>query len=171
MKKRYLYALIFAIPGLLWALLLSALLFAVTAGALWLFVFGDSPWPDWTNTALPIAFAVVFIALWCVAIAAGYWFGKGSEARPGIPARHLWYALAATLLPIGLVLLQQFSVGSLGPKSDSLICSDYCQEQGYAGSSLPSRDSGDRTCSCLGRFGEAEVTIPLERLSTERLQE
>lgn len=167
MKKRYLYALIFAVPGLLLALLVSALMFAVTAGVLWLYVFGDSPWPDAIHAIFPMAFGMVFITLWCLAIAAGYRFGRGLEAQPGFEVRHLWYALGATLLPIVIVLLQQLSVGNIGPKSDSLLCSDYCQHRGYMGSQLPPGDAGERTCSCLGRHGEAELTIPLDWISSE----
>jgi hypothetical protein len=167
MKKRYLYALIFAVPGLLLALLVCALLFAVIAGVLWLYVFGDSPWPDATHTTFPMAFGMVFITLWCLAIFAGYRFGRGLEAQPGFEVRHLWYALGATLLPIAIVLLQQLSVGNIGPKSDSLLCSDYCRQRGYMASSLPPRDSGERTCSCLGHFGEAELTMPLDGISNE----
>ena len=44
MKKRMLYALLFGIPGILWSLLVTAILVGVLSGVLWLFVYGDSAW-------------------------------------------------------------------------------------------------------------------------------
>ena len=168
MRKRYLYAVLFAVPGLLSALLVSALLFAVTAGALWLYAFGDSPWPDSTNTVLPLLFAVVFFVIWFGAIAAGYRFGKGLEAQPGFKVEHLWYAFGATLLPVAIIVFHQLSVGNLGPASDSQLCGDYCKQQGYVSSSLPPRNLGERTCSCLRGRGEYELTVPLDSIARQR---
>lgn len=168
MKKRYLYAVLFAVPGLPLAILVSALLFAVTAGALWLFAFGDSPWPEWTNTVLPLLSAVVFIVVWLGAVAAGYRSGKELEAQPGFKVQHLWYAVAATLLPVAMIISHQLGVGNLGPMSDSQLCSDYCKQQGYMGSSLSPRNLGERTCSCLGRRGESELTRPLDSIARQQ---
>lgn len=45
--------------------------YAVTLGAagallgiLWLYVFGDDPWPAWTNTILGLIIVVAGLALW-----------------------------------------------------------------------------------------------------------
>ena len=45
MKKRYIYALGFGIPGLFAAGPISVILFAGLMGVLWIYVFGDQPWP------------------------------------------------------------------------------------------------------------------------------
>lgn len=33
-------------------------------GILWLFVFGDDPWPDWAELALNIALPIVGLCFW-----------------------------------------------------------------------------------------------------------
>ena len=40
---------------------------AVLAGFLWIYVFGDDPWPDWVETGLNIAIPTVGLLLWVVA--------------------------------------------------------------------------------------------------------
>ncbi len=49
MKKRYLYTLLFLVPGLFVSLLITLAVFAAVFGALWLYVFGDSTWPTWSG--------------------------------------------------------------------------------------------------------------------------
>jgi hypothetical protein len=151
MRKRYIYTFLFLVPGLFFSLLVTFAVFAAAYGALWLYVFGDRTWPAWAG-------------LWVVAMVAGYVVGRKLEAAPGFDARHVWLSLAATLLPIGIVLLQQLSIGNLGPKSDGQRCSEYCSALGYQASSTPPRHSGELTCSCLGQYGEVEITVPIAEL-------
>ena len=164
MKKRYIYSLLFLVPGLFVSLLITSAVFAVAFGALWLYVFGDSAWPAWSGHAMSVLMLVVFSGLWIGAIVTGYVVGKKLEDRPGLDVTHFWISLGATLLPIVIVLLHQLSIGNLGPRSDGQLCSEYCSDLGYAASSMPSRDSGERTCSCLGRHGEVEMTLPIGEL-------
>jgi hypothetical protein len=164
MRKRFIYTLLFLVPGLFISLLVTFAVFAAAYGALWLYVFGDSTWPASTGQVMPILMAMVFFSLWVVAIVAGYVLGKKLEAAPGFDVRHVWLSLAATVLPIGIVLLQQLSIGNLGPKTDGQRCSEYCIELGYQASSTPPRLSGEQTCSCLGRYGEVEITVPIAEL-------
>ena len=65
------------------------------------------------------------------------------------------------------IVLQQLRVGNLGPKSDSMLCSDYCVQQGYAGSGMPPQDSGDRTCSCYESDGDEALNIPLGEIDLD----
>lgn len=164
MKKRYIYALMFSIPALASALLISAVLFAVSAGILWLFVFGDSPWPNWTNTAMSLLFGVVFTVLWGGAIAASYRFGKRLEVQHGFNQQHFWVAFGATVLPVAIILFHQLSVGNLGPKSDIEHCMDYCSRHGFAGSNLTPSTEGPVTCSCVGPRGETHIPMLLDAI-------
>ncbi len=168
MKKRYLYALLFGIPGLGVTLLGALFLFGAAAGALWLFVFGDSPWPATVGTVLPVLFGLVFLGLWSGFIAWGFRVGKRLEVDPAPNLKHLLLAVGATAAVLLLMVLHQLSVGNLGPKSVSLACSDFCREQGYAASGTSPRDAGAPTCSCFDRNGQVAVTTPLERLGTGR---
>jgi hypothetical protein len=164
-KKRYVYALLFLVPGFFASTLVAAVLFGGVFGVLWLFVFGDSTWPAWAEQVTPVVILVVFFCLWIGATVTGYVVGKRLESAPGLNARHVWMSLGATLLPIIMMSLHQLSIGNLGPKSDAQLCSEYCSDLGFATSSIPPRNSGERTCRCLGQYGEMEVSAPINELS------
>lgn len=168
MKNRYRYALLFAISGLALAAMAAFLLFGAAAGVLWLFVLGDDPWPVWTERLLPAIVGLVFLAIWTAIMAAGYRYGQAREDGRPVPRRHLLIAAGATLLPILLLVLYQLRVGNLGPKSDSLHCSDYCRDRGYAGSGMPARDSEDRSCLCYDAAGNEVLKVPLDTFAPGR---
>jgi len=168
MRKRSLYLLLFALPGLVAALLLAALVVGITAGGLWLFVYGDAPWPPLAGTLLPALGALVFAGAWGGSLAWGYAVGKRLEAVPGLDRRHLWLAAGVTLALLLLVALQQLQVGNLGPPSASARCSDYCRDQGFNVSELSPRNAGDRRCSCLDEVGRPAVSIPFAELTRQR---
>jgi len=168
MQKRYLYAILFGIPGFFVTALLTAVLLGAAAGFLWLFVFGDSPWPETTQTLLPVAALAVFLAIWAGVVIRGYRYGKGREDGRPVERRHLLIAAGATLMPIVIVILHQYRVGNLGPPSDGERCRDYCKEQGYAQSGMPARDSGDRSCICYDKKGREVLKEPLDELPAGR---
>lgn len=157
MKRRYLYLLLFALPALLAAVIISITLFGATAGALWLFVFGDNTWPASVNNLLTAMFFLVGIALWLALLSAAYRVGRRQEQHEALNTRHVAVAVGATLLMLLVAAAHQWSVGNIGPKSDSLVCAEHCQSKGFAGSGMPPRDSGDRTCSCFDAQGREFV--------------
>src|SRR5215208_5257546 len=116
MKKRYLYTLLFGIPGLFMAGLIAILVFATVTGLLWLFVFGDHPWPAAGETMIAVLFVAVFGVLWIGFIVLGYLVGKKLEKDPQLNRKHVLISMGLTLLFILLMGLQQWSVGNLGPK-------------------------------------------------------
>lgn len=130
MKKRYLYLLLFAIPALLAAAIVSSLLLGAVAGALWLFVFGDSQWPAFAESALGALLLVVGVTLWCTGLYAAYIIGKRQEARPGIDRTSLWVSAGATALLVLVIALHQFSVGNFGMRSVGAACADQCRDRG-----------------------------------------
>jgi hypothetical protein len=162
MKKRYLYALLFGIPGFFIAGMISLVVFGAILGFLWLFVFGDDPWPLTPETMLSILLVLTFLIVWLVSIILGYQIGKKMEQEPGMNKKHVLLSVGLTLLFIILILLQQWRVGNIGPKADSALCSDYCSAQGYSGSGMPSQNSGDRTCSCYDASGNEVLKVPLD---------
>lgn len=164
MKKRYIYSLLFMLPGLTIAFLITMTVFAIVFGTLWLYVFGDGTWPTWLDPLMSILILIVFSGLWMGAIVAGYLIGKQLEIEPGFNLRHLWISLGATMLPIILVLLHQLSIGNLGPKPAGQLCGEYCGDLGYVASSMSPQTSGNKTCSCLGQHGEVEITLPIDEL-------
>ena len=77
MKKRYLYALLFGIPGFFLAGIVSLFVFGAVLGFLWLFVFGDNPWPLTPESVLSVLLVLTFLILWIGSIFAGYRVGIG----------------------------------------------------------------------------------------------
>ena len=165
MKKRYVYSLLFGIPGLFVAGLISIFVFAAFAGILWLYVFGDNPWPASSETMIPALFVLVFGVLWVGLITFGYFIGKKRETDPLINRNHILISAGLTLMFILLMIFQQWSVGNLGPKSDGVLCSEFCTRHGYSGSGMPPQNSGDRTCSCYDASGNEALAVPLDSIS------
>ncbi len=168
MKKRYLYALLFGLPGLFVAGLIAILGFAALTGLLWLYVFGDNPWPVYIESVLATLFVMTVLLLWLVFIILGFFIGMRLEKDPALNRTHI---LVSTGLTLGLILFlvfQQWSVGNLGPQSSSAQCSDFCSLHGYAGSGMPPALSGDHTtCSCYDNSGNEVLRIPLDHLDPD----
>ena len=170
MKKRYLYILLFGVPGLFVAGLSSILVFAAFTGILWLYVFGDNSWPASTETILSTLFVVVFGVLWVGIIALGYLVGKKLERDPSLNRNHILISAGLTLMFILLMVFQQWSVGNLGPNSDTVLCSEFCTQHGYSGSGMPPQNSGDRTCSCYNSSGSEALKVPLDHITPDVLR-
>jgi hypothetical protein len=155
------------LPGLFISGLTSMFVFGASMGVLWLFVFGDNPWPSSTDTVLVVVMVLIFLTMWIGLIMIGYSVGKKLEATPTLNKNHILLSGGITVLFILFFIFQQWNVGNLGPKSDELICSEYCAQQGYAGSGMPPRDSGDRTCSCYDSSGKEAIRIPVGEIDLD----
>ncbi|MDP3761157.1 MAG: hypothetical protein Q8R01_11655 [Ramlibacter sp.] len=164
MKQRHLYLLLFSVPALIGALLAGFVVLAGAAGGLWLFVYGDNPWPGAAEAALVALFAAVSLAVWAVLLRRAYLAGEQHE-QAGDPPKAGRLAIAAagiTALLLILVGLHQWNVGNIGPKPGSVVCSDFCASRGFAGSSMPPRDAGTPTCTCVDAGGRDALTVPLQ---------
>ena len=164
MKKRYVYTLLFGIPGFFVALIAGLVAFGIGAGVLWIFVFGDNPWPPAVDAILPVLSLVVLVVSWVAITIFGYFYGKGREDVAGLNRSHVLISVGATIAPIAVIVLHQFSVGNLGPPSDGVRCSEYCRHEGYSASGMPPKDSGDRSCICFDGDGREVVRRPIDRL-------
>ena len=162
MEKRYLYSLLFAVPGAFFALIIAFALFGATAGFLWLLAFGDNPWPSAIDKILPFLMVVTFLTLWIGSIIVGFITGKKYEADPELNKKHLMASVGLTLAPILFILLHQLSVGNIGPKSDGQLCGDFCSQKGYSTSGMPPKNSGDRSCFCYDDSGNEILNVPIE---------
>jgi hypothetical protein len=161
MSRGLLYVLVFALPALLVSGIAAFALFGAAAGAMWLFAFGDNPWPQAAQSALGLGFAAAWAALWLALLLLAFFRGK-RHAGPGPFARQdLLAAVGVTLAAAGVIVLQQWGVGNLGPPSDSEACATFCQHKGFAGSSMPPRNAGNPTCSCVDTHGREAVTVPI----------
>lgn len=168
MKRRYLYVLLFGVPALLAALLVAFMLSGAVAGALWLFVFGDDPWPSYASHVLSALFALTCVSLWIVFLSVAYKAGKKQEQHAAMNTRHVMIALAATVLLVLIGVAHQWRVGNIGAPSNSMLCSDYCQSQGFAASGMPPKDAGAATCSCYDAKGGEAVQVPIADIKAGR---
>lgn len=167
LRKRYLYVLLFGVPGFFVAAISSLFLFGGLIGILWLFILGDNQWPAFTQTLLASLAVLTFLMLWISSMILGYRAGQRLEMVPGWNRSHILLSAGLTALFILFVLFQQWSVGTFGPKSDSMLCNDYCISQGYSGSGTPPQNSGDRTCTCYDESGDEALTVPIDQLSSD----
>lgn len=167
MKKRYLYSLLFGIPGFFASGVISLFVFGAVIGILWIYVFGDNPWPISTDNMLAILLVFVFSILWIASMTIGYVIGKKFEKDPVLNWKHILVSGGLTLMFILFIVLQQWSVGNIGPKSDSVLCSNFCAQHGYSGSGMPPIDSGDRTCSCYDNSGNEALIVPLDSIDLD----
>jgi hypothetical protein len=165
LKRRYLYVLMFGVPALLAATIVSVLLFAAAAGFLWLFVLGDNPWPSSADTLLTSVLVLVWVGLSAALKSLAYVYGKGQEGHAALDTRHVVAAAAATALLVLLVLSHQWRVGNIGPQSDGAMCAEFCQRRGFAGSGMPPRDAGAATCSCFDTQGREVVKVPMAEVA------
>lgn len=164
MKKRYLYVLVFGAPILLASTIAAFAVFGAAAGFIWLFVAGDDAWPAATDTILVALFVLAFAATALALAALAYVTGKKREQeRSGMRAPVVAAGAASAVLVLAIVA-HQWRIGNLGAKPDSVVCSEFCMGKGSAGSSMPPRNSGLATCSCLDAQGREAITVPMETI-------
>lgn len=166
MKKRYIYSLLFGVPGFLFSLIISFIIFGSATGLLWLFVFGDTPWPLFTEKVLSILFLLTFLLVWASFISIGFFTGKNLEEGSDLNRKHMMISAGVTIVPILFIVLHQLSVGNIGPKSDTILCAEFCSGKGYSGSGMPSKDSGERSCSCFDNHGQEVIKVPMESIAS-----
>lgn len=100
-KQRLIYSLLFGIPGILVSVFVGLFLGGTAGGFLWIFVYGDSQWPLWTEYLIPILTGFGFIISLIVIIKIGYSFGKKREIEEiPISIKHVMISLGILLLLI-----------------------------------------------------------------------
>ena len=170
MKKRYLYALLFGIPGFFISGVIAILVFGGVIGILWIFVFGDNPWPVSPDGLISIILILTFLTLWIASIVAGYSMGKKLENDPALNWSHVLISAGLTLLLILVIVLQQLSVGNWGAKSESVLCSEFCVQKGYSASGTNLQGSNDSTCTCFDNSGNETLKVRLDSIDPETLK-
>jgi hypothetical protein len=163
LKRRHLYVLMFALPTLLLSAIAAAVMLAASAGALWLFVFGDDPWPPVASILLGIVLFAGGAGLWLALLFVAYTVGKQQEIRPALNTRHVALSIAATIVLAAVIVARVAGLRVAGPESDGVRCADFCRAEGFAASGMPPRNSGDRTCSCYDAQGREVRQIRFQK--------
>lgn len=161
LKRRHVYVLVFAVPSLLLALVVAACAAAASAGVLWLFVFGDNPWPAAADSALGAMVVAVGISVWFGLLFTAYLVGRGEEAAARLNRSHLAVAIGVTVLLAVAIAARTAGVRFTARMTDEELCADFCRSQGFAASGTPPRSSGDRTCSCYDAQGRESRHVAL----------
>ncbi len=163
--------MLFGAPGFFVSLIITFFIFGGASGFLWIYAYGDNPWPQYTGKILPALFILTFLVLWISFIIVGFITGRNLEVNPGLNRNHIMASVGATTVPILLIILHQLSVGNMGQKSDSRLCSEFCSEKGYSMSGMPRKDSGERTCSCFDSNGKEVMKVPMDIIILSKSEE
>lgn len=164
LKKRYLHVLLFSVPILLASTIVASAVFAAAAGLVWLFVAGDNEWPAAIDTILVAVFVIAFAASALGLGSLAYSAGKRREQEASGTGAPVVAAGVATAVLVLAIVAHQWQIGNIGPRPDSVVCSEFCMSKGSAGSSMPPRNSGAATCSCLDAQGREAITVPMESI-------
>ena len=162
MKRRYLYLLLFSVPMVLASAVVAFAVFGAAAGILWLFLAGDTPWSPVADALLGAVFVLAFAASALAFTSWAYAVGRQEETATSLNVRHAVAAVGATVLLLLVVVAYQWHVGNIGRSTDGVLCADYCQAKGFAGSGMPPRNAGAATCTCFDPQGREVVTVPME---------
>jgi hypothetical protein len=111
MKSRHGYALLCLPLAATFSGVMALALTAVAAGAMWIFVYGDDPWPNAAGNALVVLGVFAFASILVTVLRALYSFGQRQESRGGLNRKHVLVALAATVLLPLLIVLRLWSIG------------------------------------------------------------
>jgi len=160
-KRRYLYLLLFSVPIVLASAVVAFAVFGAAAGIVWLFLAGDTPWPPAADILLGAVFVLAFAASALAFTSWAYAVGRQAEASAALNGAHVWAAVEVTALLLLVVVAYQWHVGNIGPKTDGVLCADFCRGKGFAGSGMPPRTAGAATCTCFDPQGREAVTVPM----------
>jgi hypothetical protein len=96
------------------AVIAAVLAGAAGAGVLWIFVYGDNPWPASANVVVMALASTVGLAVLAGLLLVAHRVGRSRESGCGLRREHVWVALGLSVgLPL-LVLLHPWQVGNLG---------------------------------------------------------
>lgn len=114
MKARHAYPLLFLVPGVMLAAISAALAVASAAGVLWLFVYGDDPWPAAAGALLTGIAALFGVGVFAGVLLLAYRTGRRREHAGGVAGAHVRLAVGLSVGLTLLVLLNQWQAGNPG---------------------------------------------------------
>lgn len=164
MRKRDIYSILFGVPGFSISLMISFIIFGMMTGVLWLYFFGDNPWPLNIEKVLFPLFALIFFFLWLAIITVGYIIGNNLEHDSSVSKIHIMASFLLTLSPLILIIIHQLILGNIGSQSDSVLCSRFCNQNGYSASGTSPENSGQEICLCFDESGNEALQVSLHEI-------
>ena len=163
MKKRYIYTILFALPGLFISIITGVALTGIATGFFWIFVFGDSPWSISEEIIMVVAMTIGFLVTWISCIAFGFSVGKRLESKQANTAVHLVISLAITIPLFLCIAFYYFGYQKEFSQSDIGKCSAFCEKSGYSGASVaPAYEEQPKTCGCTDNSGQTTLIVPFD---------
>lgn len=150
MKKRYVYSLLYGIPGLIISFLVATFVTGMTMGIFWLFMFGDTmEWPSWTEWVAPTLGIIAFVIMQSIIVIIGFNVGKKQEAND-LPINRKYI-----IIPMLIIVFFIFYVMIIFRNSDD-VCSNLCIKKGYDKNNPVSTSEylGKKSCSCWNNTTE-----------------
>src|SRR3989339_930826 len=162
MKQRYIYSLLFGIPGIIISVFASILAGILAFAFLWAFVFGDNTWPAVAGLIITGTKAIAFLVSLTIMVVTGFFMGKKREVEHvSVNSGHVIISVA--ILVLFGTLMFTFQSASLSKKQNHKQCVDLCVQKGYDGngSYLSPDNNGNTTCNCWNdaeyKYDEGEI--------------
>lgn len=104
----------YLLAGVVWALFLAPVaaygVVGLIAGVLWLYVFGDNPWPAATDWVIPVIGLIVFVSVTACCIYLARRYGRQQEIEAdGDTAREWRTVYLVTMVPLVLIAITALS--------------------------------------------------------------
>ncbi len=168
---------LFIIAGAVWGVVLGLAggfyAAGIAAGFAWLFLFGDNPWPDWSEGAILGTAAIVGLAILAGSTALGWAAGQRYEQAG--PARQARAGRAATGLILLAVLVGAGGVWSVARQQETI--ERQRQEQVVSGRNLAEMQAATHHLTGIdidwrdgGAGGSATVQLDGTRAGAYRLE-
>jgi len=158
MKKRYLYALLFTVPGFLISLPVSLNIFFVFLDLY--DTYGRSA-NEYSESELFSILVLIFFVTWIALIVVAYLIGRRLEKGPVLN----WVPIVIVGFTVLLfAFLWQWGVNYMKEQSNSKLCGEYCQSRGYHVSIASPSDAPEQTCYCSNGPDSKRLIVPLEDL-------
>lgn len=170
MRKRYIYALLYGIPGFFASIPLLLVSFLIFCNPLDAGKFGPHTFCGGMNSFAKII-PIFFLPWWIISIWMGFIAGKKYEKNKTLNRKHVLTSLITTIVLI--LIITAFYLRSREanrPNPDFKKCDDFCSQKGYPQSSMGypgTPDPSKVSCSCYANDGKHMLKIPFSQISPQ----
>lgn len=150
MKQKYIYSILFALPGIFVSAFFAIFIGAGVMSIFYFFVYGDREWPTWPNIVIYLFSIIAFLVMIYVIALIGYKHGKSRDNKKlSFEKTHIFYSLLIFIF--GIFFMIFFNRGYIFTPPPSNQCRNICIERGYDGNSIGTGPiiNNETMCSCF----------------------